>query len=78
MDEQDIRARLRALMASGALPADPYARLASLGIGPTLANEQCAACQEAGPHVSYTFRDGKALHLHAACDAWWREERPLS
>jgi hypothetical protein len=78
MDEQAIRTKIRALMTSGILPTDPYARLARVGIGPTLANEQCAACQEAGPQVSYTFRDGKVLHLHAACDTLWREERPLS
>ncbi len=78
MDEQTIRTNIRTLMASGTLPADPYARLASGGIGPGLADEQCAACQEAGPHVSYRFHDGKVLHLHAACDTLWREERPLS
>ena len=76
-DEQTIRMKIRALMASGSLPIDPYSRLASLEIGPALADEQCAACQETGPHVSYTFRDGKGLCLHTACDALWREERPL-
>ena len=78
MDEQAIRANIRALVASGTLPTDPYARSASVGIGPALPNELCVACREAGPHVSYTFRDGKAVHLHAVCDALWREERPLS
>jgi hypothetical protein len=79
MDEQAIRANIRALMASGTLPRDPHTRLASIRIGAALASEQCTACQEAGPHVSYTFHDGRAaVHLHAACDALWREERPLS
>ena len=78
MDEQTIRTNIRALMASGTLPTDPYARLASVEMGPALADEQCAACQEAGPHVSYRFRDGKVLQLHATCDTLWREERPLS
>ncbi len=41
-----------------------------------LPGEQCAVCQESGPQVSYTYHDGKAIHLHAACDALWRGECP--
>jgi hypothetical protein len=35
-------------------------------------------CRKAGPHVSYMFRDGNVIRLHAACDDLWREERPAS
>jgi hypothetical protein len=79
MDEQAIRTRIRALMASEALPKDPYAGLTSMEVGHhTLPEERCTVCQEGGPHVSYMYGDGKLLRLHADCDALWREERPLS
>jgi hypothetical protein len=79
MEEQTVRTRIRGLMASGALPAHPYAGMARMETGHQgLFDEQCVACEEAGPHVLYTYRDGKALHLHAACDALWREECPPS
>lgn len=79
MEEQTVRTRIRGLMASGALPANPYAGMAFMEAGhQALPDEQCAVCEEAGPHVSYTYRDGKAVRLHTACDALWREERPES
>ena len=77
MDEQARRTTIRALMASGALPTDPYASVASVEMRHrALPDERCIVCQEAGPHVSYTFREGNVVTLHAACDALWREERP--
>ena len=79
MNEQTIRMRIRALMASGALPTDPYAGMIRMEAGHrALPDEQCAVCQEGGPHVSYTYRNGKAVRAHVACDALWREERPDS
>jgi len=33
-------------------------------------------CRRAAyPDILYTFREGKLLRLHAACDALWREDR---
>jgi len=77
MDEQNLRTRIRALMASGALPTDTYTSVASVEMQyRALPDERCVVCQEAAPHILYTFREGKLLRLHAACDALWREERP--
>jgi len=79
MNEQALRTTIRGLMASGALPTDPYADMTRMEAGhQALPDEHCAVCEEAGPHVSYTYRDGKAVRLHTACDALWREERPES
>ena len=35
-------------------------------------------CQQTGAHVSYTSREGRVGHPHAACDDLGREETPLS
>ncbi len=77
MDEQALRTTIRGLMASGTLPTDPYAGMTRMEAGhQELPGGQCAVCQESGPQVSYTYHDGKAIHLHAACDALWRGECP--
>ena len=79
MDAQALRTKIRALMVAGTLPTDPYARAMRIEVGhQALPDEQCAVCRKAGPHVSYMFRDGKVIRLHATCDALWREERPAS
>jgi len=65
-------------MASRTFPIDPNARAMRIEVGhPALPDERCALCREAGPHVSYTFRDGKVVRLHSVCDALWRDERPV-
>ena len=77
MDEQTVRTRIRALMASGELPPHPFAGLSKMEMGHrALLDEPCAICQENGPQVSYTYGDGKSVRLHAACDALWRGELP--
>jgi len=76
MDEQALRTKIRELIASGALPTKPYASMTRMEAGhQALPDERCIVCQEAGPHVSFTYRDGKVVCLHAACDALWRERR---
>ena len=76
MDEQNLRTRIRALMASGALPTDTHASVASIEMQyRALPDERCVVCQEVAPHILYTFREGKLVRLHTACDALWREER---
>jgi hypothetical protein len=37
--------------------------------------EPCLICGEPEPMLSYTFTDGRVIHLHRACDALWRLER---
>jgi hypothetical protein len=77
MEEQALRPKIRALMASGALPTNPYAGMTLMVAGHhALPGEQCAVCEEAGPHVSYTYRDRDVLRLHTSCDALWRGECP--
>jgi hypothetical protein len=66
-------------MASGALPTDMHGSVASIEMQyRALPDERCVVCQETGPHILYTFREGKLVRLHTACDALWCEERPSS
>ena len=37
--------------------------------------EPCLICGERDPMLSYTFTDGRVIHLHGACDALWRQGR---
>jgi hypothetical protein len=79
MDEQNLRTRIRALIASGALPTDMHGSVASIEMQyRALPDERSVVCQETGPHILYTFREGKLVRLHTACDALWCEERPSS
>ena len=85
MDNNELRARIRQLMASGDLPSLPplangtlpgpaAARVTRVVIGrPT--PDPCLICGEADPTVSYWYVKGKVLRNHAACDALWRQER---
>jgi len=84
MMEPELRAKTRALMASGALPPmlpafekiepgqDPSVTKIEVA---TQAQEHCLVCHELGPQVSYTYQAGKVVRLHAACDALWQQER---
>src|SRR5438876_7795578 len=73
MNESDTRTRIRVLMAFGELPPHPYEGLTNMERGHrALLDEPCAICQENGPQVSYSYKDGKSVRLHAACDALWR------
>jgi len=59
MNEQALRTTIRGLMASGALPTDPYADMTRMEAGhQALPDEHCAVRREDGPQVSYTYRDG--------------------
>jgi hypothetical protein len=37
--------------------------------------EPCLICGEPDPMLSYTFTDGRVIHLHGPCDALWQQER---
>jgi len=85
MDNNELRARIRHLMASGDLPPLPPLANGTLS-GPAAARatpvvigrptpEPCLICGEADLRVSYWYVKGKVLRNHAACDALWRQER---
>jgi hypothetical protein len=82
MDHNELRARIRQLMASGDLPAPlghqlhpgQVVRVTRVVIGRSTWGP-CLICGEADPRVSYTYADRKIVRLHAACDALWRLER---
>ena len=84
MSEDALRARIRELMASGELPSIPpqpetIIRGRSLRVTRTIigraTREPCLICGEPDPMLSYTFTDGRVIHLHGACDALWQQER---
>ena len=69
-------------MASGALPSDPpsierrgwdeSARFAILNPSP----EPCPIYLEPGSQLALFYTAGRAVRLHAACEALWQQERP--
>jgi hypothetical protein len=78
--ELDLRAKIRELITSGVLPADPppiqraaptstpgNARSRILVGGPL--HEPCTICGEPGPQVQYFYIGGRDVSVHAACDA---------
>ena len=84
MSEAALRARIRELMASGKLPVRPppaetTIRGRNLRVTRTIigraTREPCLICGEPDPMLSYTFTDGRVIHLHGACDALWQQER---
>ena len=84
MSEAARRARIRELMASAELPPlPPQAEKVLRGRGLRLTRtiigrptrEPCLICGEPGPLLSYTFSDGRVIHLDGACDALWQQER---
>lgn len=82
MNQADLRARIRALMASGALPSDPpsierrgggdSARFAILNPAP---EQRCSICSDLGPQIALFYPAGLVVRLHAACEALWQQER---
>ena len=84
MSEAALRAKIRELMASGGLPPQPpqvekIVRGRSLRLTRTIVGratlEPCLICGKPDPMLSYTFSDGRVIHLHGGCDALWQQER---
>jgi hypothetical protein len=81
VDDEALRARIRARLASGALPrslpvfprADDAGH-ATLIIRP--GKGPCAACGEPDADVTYRYPGGD-IALHRRCDEIWNEERQL-
>ena len=83
MSEAALRAKIRELMASGELPVGPppaetVIRGRSLRVTRTIVGrvtrEPCLICGKPDPMLSYTFSDGRVIHLHGACDALWQRK----
>jgi hypothetical protein len=84
MDEGELRARIRQLMASGDLPPvypltdktspNQAVRITRMVVGRSML-EPCLICGEADPTFSYTYANRQVIRLHAACDALWHQER---
>ena len=84
MDHNELRARIRQLMASGELPpgrltlADKIpghaVRVTRIVIGRST-REPCLICGEADPMLTFTYADQKVVRVHAACDALWSQDR---
>ncbi len=77
MTDTQLRTRIRALVASGGLPDEPpVVHDAGHGFGwfrgPAA---PCLVCGEQEPTVAYSWPGGRVAHLHAACDAVWKQER---
>jgi hypothetical protein len=80
MTVAELRAKVRELMASGALPSEApsiqrrggeeSARFALQD--PAL--EPCAICGEPRTQVALFFTGGLMVRLHAACEALWQQE----
>ena len=79
MTELELRAKIRGLMASGALPSEPP-RFAQRWAGDEKSRlpGPCSVCGEVDPQI-YLFYDagGRWVRLHAACNALWEQERGL-
>jgi len=82
--DADLRAKIRELMRSGALPgAPPVIQRAGRGTEGdrtrmTIDNprpELCAICDEPGPTIAYFWPGGLVVRVHAARAALWKQER---
>ena len=80
MNHEELRARIRKVIASGELPPVPNAALAGraarttrIVIGRSLP-EPCSICDRAAPTVFYIYSDQSVVRVHAACEALWCEE----
>jgi hypothetical protein len=78
-----LQVRLQALIEAGELPSAPPIPAASFRPGtpadprmrigdPSDESARCMICLEAGSGVSYVYRDGRTIRVHAACHRLWR------
>jgi hypothetical protein len=86
MDQVELHAKIRELMTSGVLPADPPpitrpsptstpgVKRSKILVGGPL-HEPCTICGEPDPQVQYFYIAGRVVLVHAACDAVWQQER---
>jgi hypothetical protein len=84
MDHDELRARIRQLIASSQLPPvstlpdvilpGRAVRVRRVVIGRSTW-DPCLICGEPDPMISYAYTDRRVVRLHAACDALWHQER---
>ncbi len=79
MTAAELRAKIRELMASGALPSEPPV-VASRGTGDLGAVKNplpgpCSVCGERESQLTLFYVGGRVVRLHAACNALWQQER---
>jgi hypothetical protein len=75
-DHEQLRARVRELIASDDLPNEPpIVQNAGPGFGNFKRGSRCLICGEPDAMVGYFWVDGRVAYLHAACDAAWMQER---
>jgi hypothetical protein len=76
MPEFEIRAKIRALMASGVLPSEPpVIQRNGRDSADARRQDSCAVCAGPDPTVSYFWTGGVVVRPHAACDARWKLEQ---
>jgi hypothetical protein len=76
MTNEQIRTRIRELIASGDLPNEPpVVQNAGPGFGSFEHGSPCLICGEPDALVGYFWTGGLVAYLHAACDALWQLER---
>ena len=83
MDHNELRARIRQLMASADLPPvhpltdktppGDAVRVTIIAVGRPMP-EPCLICGESNPTVSYTYANRAVVRIHTACDALWEQE----
>ena len=75
MTHEELRARIRDLIAAGDLPDEPPVVVnAGDGFSRFKHGAPCLICGEPGAMVAYFWVGGRDVHLHAACDAVWKQE----
>ena len=77
MMDAEIRAKIRTLMASGALPSGPPVIFGTGDVGAVKdpLPAACSVCGERDPQITLFYTAGLVVRLHAACDALWQQER---
>jgi hypothetical protein len=77
MTQTELRARIRTLMASGALPSEPpvISGTGDVGAVKNPLPGSCSVCGERDPQITLFHTAGLVVRLHAACEALWQQER---
>lgn len=80
MNQSELRAKIRALMVSGALPSEPpvVSGTGDVGAVKNPLPAFCSACGERHPQITLFYAAGMMVRLHTACEALWQQERHIS
>ena len=79
MNENELRAQIRARILTGHLPLDipipntPGQSLDAFAV--RLGGSKCSACDGNNPDFTITYPNGKEFSLHRECGRIWKEER---